>query len=359
MVVLQRLEDAERDGDRIYAVIRSVGSSGDGRGKSIFAPNVAGQVKALQRAYEKTAVDPASVTMIEAHGTGTNVGDECDLTALKQYFGEHGAQAGRTVIGSVKSQIGHTRMTAGVAGLIKVALSLYHKTLPPTINVKKEHPALAGSPFYLVQSPRPWITNSQYPIRRAGLSAFGFGGANYHVVLEEYPGSEGSAVAKSQWRRLCRIPAGICLSADDPQTLAQLCQDLADEIAKDPVAYDRLLDEQLAPASVPEDKPRVGFVTNGVADAVDKLRLTGENIINKATIEEFHLEKEGIHFRQKGLPADAKTVTLFSGQGAQYLDMFSDIARDYPEMTNFLELTGVAMESRGLTPVAEVIYPKG
>ncbi|MBW1940174.1 MAG: hypothetical protein JRI28_02140, partial [Deltaproteobacteria bacterium] len=187
IVVLKRLADAKRDGDRIYAVIKAVGTSSDGKSKSIYSPRVEGQVKCLQRAYENAGIDPATVELIEAHGTGTRVGDEVEFTALNQVMGAGRKNGNHCVLGSVKSMIGHTKAAAGSAGLIKSVLSLYHKVLPPTLKADKPDPKLNidESPFYLNNKVRPWPASSTHP-RRAGVSAFGFGGSNFHAVLEEY-----------------------------------------------------------------------------------------------------------------------------------------------------------------------------
>ncbi|NCC32457.1 MAG: polyketide synthase, partial [Chloroflexia bacterium] len=188
MLVLKRLSDAERDGDRIYALIRGIGSSSDGRYRSIYAPRVEGQVRALRRAYELAEVDPATVGLIEAHGTGTVAGDLCEVTALREVFGSANAGQEQIALGSVKSQIGHTKAAAGAAGMIKATLALHHKVLPPTINVTQPNPkfGLDGSPLYVNTRPRPWLRRLDGAPRRAGVSAFGFGGTNFHVVLEEY-----------------------------------------------------------------------------------------------------------------------------------------------------------------------------
>jgi acyl transferase domain-containing protein len=124
MIVLKRLADAERDGDRIYAVIRAIGSSSDGRFKSIYAPRPAGQAKALRRAYEEAGYSPASVGLIEAHGTGTMAGDPAEVQGLREVFGENNPRRQYIALGSVKSQIGHTKATAGAASMIKTALAL-------------------------------------------------------------------------------------------------------------------------------------------------------------------------------------------------------------------------------------------
>ncbi|MCA1959166.1 MAG: nitronate monooxygenase, partial [Desulfomonile sp.] len=187
ILVLKRLSDAIRDGDRIYCTILGIGSSSDGRGKGITAPNAAGQERAVQACLESAGVAPSSISLVEAHGTSTPVGDSTELGVLDKIFREAGAEPGSVGIGSVKSQIGHLKAAAGAAGMIKVILSLHHQTLPPTINVKKPNPCIdwKTSPLFLVAEPRPWPARNNTP-RRAGVSAFGFGGTNFHVILQEH-----------------------------------------------------------------------------------------------------------------------------------------------------------------------------
>jgi acyl transferase domain-containing protein/NADP-dependent 3-hydroxy acid dehydrogenase YdfG len=189
MVALRRLADAERDGDPIYAVIRGIGSSSDGRSKSVYAPVPAGQAQALRRAHANAGVEARTVELIEAHGTGTKAGDAAEFEGLRLAFGKTGEISQWCALGSVKSQIGHTKAAAGAAGLFKAAMALHHQVLPPTIKVDAPNPKLEleSSPFYLNTRARPWIRDASHP-RRAGVSAFGFGGSNFHVVLEEYTG---------------------------------------------------------------------------------------------------------------------------------------------------------------------------
>ena len=190
MMVLKRLEDAERDGDRIYAIINGLGSSSDGRYKSIYAPRGEGQERALVRAYQDAGFSPATVGLVEAHGTGTVAGDNTEVTTVIRYFNQHDDQKQHIAIGSVKSQIGHTKASAGAAGLIKTALALHHKVLPPTRNVTTPNPKfdMENSPFYVSTESRPWIKAVEDTPRRAGVSSFGFGGTNFHVVMQEYTG---------------------------------------------------------------------------------------------------------------------------------------------------------------------------
>ena len=183
MLILKRYDDAVAADDHIYAVIRSVGSASDGRGHAIYEPSVAGQALALHNAYH--GIDPTSIELLEGHGAGTRVGDQVELQALHDVFCTRG-KSKWCALGSVKSQIGHTKAAAGIAGLIKAVLALYHKTLPPTINCAEPHPLLTASdsPFYLSTDSRTWPANAHHP-RRAGVSSFGFGGSNFHCLLEE------------------------------------------------------------------------------------------------------------------------------------------------------------------------------
>jgi acyl transferase domain-containing protein len=192
MVALKRLDDAERDGDHVYAVIRGIGSSSDGRSKSVYAPVSAGQAMALRRAQQNAGITAETVELLEAHGTGTKAGDVAEFNGLRMAFESSEGSEGATqwcALGSVKSQIGHTKAAAGAAGLFKAVMAVHHKVLPPTIKVDLPNPKLEvdSSPFYLNTEARPWVRPSDHP-RRAGVSAFGFGGSNFHVVVEEYTG---------------------------------------------------------------------------------------------------------------------------------------------------------------------------
>ncbi len=155
-IVLKRLPDAERDGDRIYAVIRAVGGGSDGKSLGLTAPRAQGQQRTLARAYRKAGVPPSSVGLVEAHGTGTVVGDRTELETLNGFFGGAGAAAGSIALGSIKSQIGHTKCTAGVAGLVKAALALHRRVLPPTLNIERPNPGWTPlSPFTSSNRARP------------------------------------------------------------------------------------------------------------------------------------------------------------------------------------------------------------
>ena len=176
ILVLKRGADAQRDGDRVYAVIRGTGVTSDGREASLMQPRADGQLMALSRAWKSAALEPSTIGLLEAHGTAMPVGDTTELTSLARFFGIEGD----AVIGSVKSMIGHTMPAAGAAGLIKVALAVYHGVLPPTLHCEEPHPRLSETIFRPLSKAEPW----EGELRCAGVNAFGFGGINAHVILD-------------------------------------------------------------------------------------------------------------------------------------------------------------------------------
>ena len=185
--LLKRLEDAEHDGDKIYALVRGIGGSADGKGKGITAPNPVGQQRAIERAWRDAGINPESVGMIEGHGTSTKVGDITEVGSLNAIFSPLGLKTGSVVLGSVKSNIGHLKSAAGAVGLLKTILSLHNHILPPSANFEKPNPNIDFSnlPFRVNAQPQEWsVREGNY--RFAGVSSFGFGGTNFHVVLEEY-----------------------------------------------------------------------------------------------------------------------------------------------------------------------------
>ncbi|MCP4966756.1 MAG: polyketide synthase, partial [bacterium] len=185
--LLKRLADAERDGDRIYAVIRGLGGSSDGRGKGITAPNPVGQEFAIARAWRNANLIPDSATYIEGHGTSTRVGDVVEAESLSRVFADLELRPGSIALGSVKSNIGHLKSAAGAAGMLKAVLSLDEKVLAPSLGGTGPNPNIdfSRSPLYINKELREWKTETGQ-VRSAAVSAFGFGGTNFHVVLEEY-----------------------------------------------------------------------------------------------------------------------------------------------------------------------------
>jgi acyl transferase domain-containing protein len=317
MLALKRLSDAERDGDEIHAVIRGLGSSSDGRASSVYAPRSEGQAKALRRAYERAGYEPSTVGLLEAHGTATKAGDVAEFAALKSVFTDVDS---RCAIGSVKSQIGHTKAAAGAAGLIKAVLALQHSTLPSTLKVERPNPALglAETPFYINAQTRPWVRTGDRP-RRASVSSFGFGGSNFHVTLEEYRGEQRA-------KRLRILPTElVVLSASSEADLEKRAAEI------------------VAAVRAGESLARIAFESAGEFDASRAARagLVAADTKSLETLAE-RLRKalaEGAGAQLKdpniamgfGQAREGKTAFLFPGQGSQYVGMGADLALDFPE----------------------------
>ncbi len=354
MMVLKRLEDAERDGDRVYAVIRAIGASSDGRFKSIYAPRPAGQAKAMLRAYEEAGFEPASVGLIEAHGTGTMAGDPAEFEGLNEVFSANNPRKQHIALGSVKSQIAHTKAAAGVASLIKTSLALYHKILPPTINVDQPNPKLniAQTPFYLNTEPRPWIRARSAAPRRAGVSSFGFGGTNYHVVLEENESEQHGSY------RLNNVPQAILLSALDPAQLLALCQketqNLQDEGALE--SFSRLVQSSRS-VEIPPGSARLGFVAQTIDEARQALQVCSDTLSVKIDQESWE-HPQGIYYRRNALETRGKVVALFSGQGTQYLNMGRELAMNFPPVRDVFAALDDQFLADGLEPLSGKVYPR-
>ncbi len=313
MMALKRLEDAERDGDPIYSVIRGIGGSSDGKSKSVYAPVSSGQAKAIRRAYETADMDPQTIELLEAHGTGTVAGDAAEFGGLRLVFGDEGPQ--RIALGSVKSQIGHTKSTAGAAGLFKAVLALHSKVLPPTIKVDSPNPKMdiENSPFYLSTRARPWIRGSDHP-RRAGVSAFGFGGSNFHVAVEEYTGSLAADRVRS-------LPAElVVLTADSVADLKNAVADALTLASEDGgLAFLAGSSQNNADTSRAH---RVALTATDENDLFAKLTSVQAHLTSSPT--ESLSAPNGVYIAHGDAVGEVGFV--FPGQGSQYVDMGASLA---------------------------------
>ena len=348
MVILKRLSDAVKDGDRVYAVIRAVGASSDGKGKGITAPNPKGQKIAVEKTFEQLDYTPGDVGLIEAHGTSTRVGDAVELTALNELFAPY-AKPGSIGLGSVKSQIGHAKAAAGIASLIKTALALHHKVLPPSVNFVTPNPAVdwAKSPFRVITQAQAWPDGK---IRRANVSAFGFGGTNFHVAMEEMndhllhketaqvtscaetvtPKQESVTMNNSY---ILHVPGEkiqsdvLTFSAPTRQELFSVLDKALLAIKSDPTYLPSIsYQNHIA-------KPGKFAVTINVENP-DKLKEKIEFFKKTASSQDVWTQ-ESLYLRMKGIypftPTEIKPKVcfMFPGQGSQYVDMMKDLASKY------------------------------
>ena len=340
MVALKRLADAERDGDPVYAVLKGIGTSSDGRAKSVYAPRSEGQAKALLRAYERAGHGPETVELVEAHGTATKAGDVAEFGGLTRAFDGSGRQDRQwCALGSVKSQIGHTKAAAGAAGLFKAVMALHHRVLPPTIKVERPNPDLGidDSPFYLNTQARPWVRKGDHP-RRASVSSFGFGGSNFHLALEEHVGGVRRSRLRTSPDEL------VVLGASTPAEL------LATVRAFDP-SEGLARSAERSQASWPRQSSaaRLAIVATSDDDLRDKL---GQAIARlESAPEQPFSTPQGIHY---GLGNGTPEVAfLFPGQGSQYLGMGADLAMAYDEALAVWDLAA----DLGL-PLHQVVFPR-
>ncbi|HEX4620601.1 MAG TPA: beta-ketoacyl synthase N-terminal-like domain-containing protein, partial [Myxococcaceae bacterium] len=318
-LVLKRLADAERDSDRIYAVIRGVAGSSDGRSLGLTAPRKEGQVRAMERAYRQAQVSPAEVGLVEAHGTGTVVGDRTELATLTEVYERAGAKPGETAVGSVKSQIGHTKCTAGLAGMIKASLSLYHRVQPPTLHVSKPNSAYdpTKSPFVISSVARPWLPPLSGGSRKAAVSAFGFGGTNFHTVLAEYPRAEPPAAGG------VRFPAEMFLfRGETPAHASQRAGELLRRLG----------------TPIPGSLTDLAFTVCGEGKGPVQIAVVAqdlEDLKRKLARAQTLAAGDGVYVPR--VP-HGSLAFLFSGQGSQRPGMMCDLFVAFPALQRLLEL---------------------
>ncbi|MFP4498338.1 MAG: beta-ketoacyl synthase N-terminal-like domain-containing protein, partial [Vulcanimicrobiota bacterium] len=350
MVVLKRLEDAEKDGDKIYAVIRGVGTSSDGKGAAIFAPQSKGQKKAMEEAYQVSGINPRTVELMEAHGTGTAVGDLIELESIKSVYEKYSQDKQWCALGSVKSQIGHTKAAAGTAGMIKVALALHNKVLPPTLKVEKPAEIIykGGTPYYINSETRPWVPSHDHP-RRASLSSFGFGGSNYHCVIEEYR----SEKPEIDWNYNIDL---IALSADTQSRLKEKVSTWLEGISWKELR--RRAGKFRNEFNVKENY-RIIFVVEKDKSDIKKMARNALNMFDSRKGEKCWSTPDGIFFGSGKL--NGKLGVLFPGQGAQYTNMMKELACQFPQFMDILTTANFNFEKNKSNELdrklAEYIYP--
>ena len=359
LLVLRRLADAERDGDRIYAVVRGIGAASDGKGKGITAPNPVGQRLAVERAWARAGLSPSRCSLVEGHGTSTPVGDVAEVTSLGEAFAGAGLAPGSVALGSVKSNIGHLKGAAGAAGILKATLALHHKVLPPSLGFLHPNPNIewSESPLAVNTKPREWEAPNGDP-RVAGVSAFGFGGTNFHVVLEGYlpghlrtnghgnitvPVEVGSTEQPSASATAGAPRAGdpephlrgapptvhkpplrgaLVLGADDEAQLARQLELVLSEARAASAPAPAAPSEAALRAA-----ERVAIDYGDASELAEKAALALRALRGGAPAAWKALAGRGI-FCGRGAPS--KVAFLYTGQGSQYANMLGDLRRVEP-----------------------------
>src|ERR1017187_5817384 len=358
LLMLKRLADAERDGDNIYAVLRGIGGASDGKGKGITAPNPVGQRLSIERAWHNAGLSPATATLIEGHGTSTPVGDVVEAQSLSEVLSSYQLPRGSVALGSVKANIGHLKSAAGAVGLLKTALALRDKVLPPSVHCEHPNPDIDfdHSPLRVNTELRPWTVAAD-SIRRAGVSAFGFGGTNFHAVLEEYiphrlngNGKRSIAVGVTQPAAVHKAPlrGALVIGAPSDSALSERLRSIqkAAEAGRAPAPS--------APAESDLRAPeRLAIDYSDDADLADKSAKALKALAANQPAVWKALRAQGI-FRGHGLAP--KVAFLYTGQGSQYVNMLRELRAAEPIVAEtFAEADRVMTPLLG-KPLSEFIF---
>ena len=352
VLVLKRLADVRRAGDRIYAILKEVGQSSDGKAKGLTAPRLEGELLAMRRAYRQAGLEPHDFGLIEAHGTGIPLGDQTEIQALSQLLGERRRVLPHIALGSVKSMIGHCIPAAGIAGLIKASLALYHKILPPTLcDEVGTDLGLERTPLYINTETRPWIHGRAVP-RRAAVNAFGFGGVNSHALLEESPDGEGEPLSAFLPPQLRRGGDLLVFAAADREGLQGQVRRATQQLREQPqqplAALAEALWRERGAGAV-----RLAVVAEQREDALHKLEQAetklGEPARKRAQ------PRGGLYFGAE--PLAGKLAFLFPGENSQYQNMLAALAVQFPAVRRWFDfLDGLFCDARDIAP-GEAIFP--
>jgi len=334
VVLLKRRDQAEKDGDTIYAILKGAGINNDGSAKGSFtAPSAEGQAGAIAMAIAEARIDPASISYVEAHGTATPLGDPIEIEGLQMAFGDQ-PQKQYCALGSIKSNMGHLTAAAGVAGLIKTTLALWHRQLPPSINFRSANAAIdfARSPFFVNTTLRDWHTDGP---RRAGVSSFGVGGTNVHVIVEEAPQPSIPVTSGGRPFQLITWSARTLNSREAyGRRLAAYASANASSVSLADIAYTL-------------QSTRADFAARRFILATD--------------------EKDLVHQLQPPTPAPSTTgvleesrtdvVFLFPGQGSQQVNMGLELYRHEPVFRNAIDECALLLQQIMGEDLRDVLYP--
>ncbi|MGO9558703.1 MAG: SDR family NAD(P)-dependent oxidoreductase [Acidimicrobiales bacterium] len=346
--LLKRLGDAVRDGDRIYCVLLGMAGSSDGKGKGITAPNPIGQKLCVERAWRNAGVAPQTASLVEGHGTSTRVGDVVEHESMAAVFGGSGVPAGSIALGSVKSNIGHLKAGAGAAGIFKAVMAIYDKVLPPSLNFSRPNPDIdfANSPFRVNTELRDW-DRPESGVRRAGVSAFGFGGTNFHAVLEEHVPEQDKGRARQFAVPEMKVTARPVAPSPVPPrraavigavTEAQLAQELANLAAE---AVEGRMPSATPPGSETLEAPERIAIDYGSADELAEKVKWAQQAQAGGDAAWKLLQARGI-FRGRG--PRPKVAFLYTGQGSQYPNMLRSLAETDPLVVEVFDEADRAMK---------------
>jgi acyl transferase domain-containing protein/NAD(P)-dependent dehydrogenase (short-subunit alcohol dehydrogenase family)/acyl carrier protein len=372
VLILKRLEDALRDQDHIWALISGYGQGSDGKGKYIAAPSEDGQARVIRKACQAAGYPADTIEYIETHGTGTSVGDTAEVSALKKAFHALGVTRQNFCgLGSVKSNIGHLRYASGAASLIKVSMALHEKVLPPTAGIRKINPKLEleGSPFYILADEKPWREVKAHP-RRANVSTYGFGGADYHVALEEYrpeflqkiyPSAEISAACESA--QAMGITPALRPAGNGPQAVffsgdswAELKQSFM-KLLETPPASDFHTAVFMSNSAVTAQKDwRVAICARSMAELAEKWTLLEEHASGSQPENSLKLQRNGIFSGKGGALSPGQIALMFPGQASQYPNMLKSIFDNYAPAESVAKQIDAIWQALYGYPVTSLIF---
>lgn len=350
VVVLKRLSDALADGDRIYSLVHGVGQSSDGKGYSLLAPSEKGETLAIQRTYDATGIDPETVTLVEAHGTGIALGDRTEVASLTNIFGKkRKGEQGAIAMGSVKSMISHCIPAAGMASFIKTSLALYHKILPPTL-CEDVNPALGidKTPFFVNTEAMPWIhpLEDATHARRAAINSFGFGGVNAHAVLEEAPKNAPKPLKCSPWSaEICVVTGKDVGEVKEKLACLKRFAEAREDVKLADIAY-TLWNE------VGNGTHKLAMVAKDRADLLKKI----DQAVKKIDKGETSFGGRGGVF-YSSVPVEGKLAFMFPGEGSQYMGMLRDLALHFDVVREWFDFWHALYgEVRGSTRT-DLVFP--